>query len=410
LKPHFVSLAAIVLLSACGGAAAPSVSPAPPSAAAKPPSSASSTASAGAAAAPASAKPQASGSPSAAPAAAGDWNQVVDGAKREGQVVIMSQGGNNIADALTTGFKKRYPDVKIDFTGATGAEIAAKVINERQAGKYSVDVIVHGTTTFITSLMPAGVLDPLQPYLVGPDDSDPSKWRDSAFDFADDAGKYDLIFLAGVKVPLIYNPQQASAKDFSSYNDLLQPKWKGKIGMIDPRLAGAGLASATFWYTTQGLGKDYLVKMFGQQNVAFTPDDRQLTDWVARGQYTIGLASQDFSALDLKQRGVPLELLPAEALKEGTYLTAAWGSVGAVNRAPHPNAAKLYIDWLLSKEGQEAVAVASGYPSRRLDTSNDGLRDSVIPKPGVQYQDNSKEKYVLLKDEIIGYLKTIIPN
>ena len=86
-----------------------------------------------------------------------------------------------------------------------------------------------------------------------------------------------------------------------------------------------------------------------------TKDDRQLTDWVARGQYPIGLASNDFTALDMKARGVPIESLPADAVKEGTYLTGAWGTVGLINRGPHPNAAKLFIDFLLSQEGQEMM-------------------------------------------------------
>jgi iron(III) transport system substrate-binding protein len=396
MRSHSIwpSAAVAVFLAACGGGAPASIPSSPPTSAAAAP--------ANLATAPPSAKPAASN------AASGSWNDVLAGAKSEGQVVVLSQGGSAIAEALTAGFKQKYPDVKLDFTGATGAEIATKLLTERQAGKYSVDVIVHGTTTFITSLMPSGALDPLQPALVGPDDSDPKQWRDG-YDFADDAGKYDLIFTGGVKVPMIYNPKLMSASDVTSYKDLLDPKWKGKIAMIDPRLAGAGLASATFWYVTPGLGKDFLDKFFTQQQVMLTPDDRQLTDWVAQGKYVIGLAAQDFSALDLKQRGVPIELLPAEGVKEGTYLTAAWGSAGLVNRAPHPNAARVYLNWILSKQGQEDVSKASGYPSRRLDTSNAGLRDSVVPKPGVNYQDNSKEQYVKLKDEIIAYLKPLIP-
>ena len=114
-------------------------------------------------------------------------------------------------------------------------------------------------------------------------------------------------------------------------------------------------------------------------------------------------------AKSLTEAGVPIEFLHADGLKEGTYVTAAWGSLGAINKAPHPNAAKVYMDWLLSKEGQEGISKASGYPSRRLDASTAGLPDAVIPKPGVEYQENAKEKYVVLRDEIITYLKTIIP-
>ncbi len=399
-----VGIAAIIALAACGGTT-PAASPS--SAAAKPASAPASAAAPAASAKPASVAASAAAKP-APSGAAGDWNQVVAAAKQEGEVVVMGQGGNNVVEALTGGFKKAYPDIKIDFTGATGGEVANKLLTERKANRFSVDVTVHGTTTYVAQLVPAGAVDPLQPYLVGPNNRDPSKWRDG-YTFADDAGKYDFMMLVGVKVPLIYNPTMMKASDLKSYKDLLDPKWKGKIAMYDPRVAGSGLASATFWYTTPGLGKDYLKELFGKQNVIFTTDDRQLTDWVARGQYPIGLAAQDFSAIELKERGVPIEFLHADALKEGTYVTAAWGSLGAINKAPHPNAAKVYMDWLLSKEGQEGISKASGYPSRRLDASTAGLLDAVIPKPGVEYQENAKEKYVVLRDEIITYLKTIIP-
>jgi len=407
INRFWIGLLAAGVLSACGGSA-PAVSP---SAAAKPASAPASAAASAAASPKPSTSAAASSAPSAKPAAsgaaAGDWNQVVAAAKQEGQVVVMGQGGNNVVDALTAGFKKAYPDIKIDYTGATGPEIANKLLTERQAGRFTVDVVVHGTTTFITQLIPAGALDPLQSHLIGPNDRDPSKWREG-YTFADDAGKYDFMLLVGVKVPLIYNPKAMSPSDLKSYKDLLDPKWKGKMAMFDPRSAGSGLASATFWYTTPSLGKDYLKEFFGKQGVVLTSDDRQLTDWVARGQYPIGVAAQDFSAIELKERGVPVEFLHADGLKEGTYVTAAWGSLGAVNKAPHPNAANLYIDWLMSKEGQEAMAKASGYPSRRLDASTAGLADAVIPKPGVEYQENAKEKYVVLRDEIVGYLKTVI--
>lgn len=333
---------------------------------------------------------------------------MIDGANAEGHLTVFSQGSDTIQEGLTTDFQKDYPNIQVDFTGATGGEISTKLITERQAGQYNVDVVVHGTTTFITSLIPAGVLDPLPPALIGPDDSDPSQWLGGDYDWADAENQYDMIFMAGVKVPLIYNPSLVSPSDLSSYKSLLDPKWKGKIAMIDPRGAGSGLASVTFWYTTPSLGPDYVQQFFTNQDVALSTDDREVSDWVARGEYPIGLATQDFAALDLKARGVPIELLPAEDIQEGTYLTAAWGSVGIVNRAPHPNAARLYINWLLSEEGQADASKASGYPSRRLDASTEGLRDSVIPKPGVSYQDNSKEQYVLLKDAILNFLKPLL--
>ncbi|HLQ34496.1 MAG TPA: extracellular solute-binding protein, partial [Chloroflexota bacterium] len=298
----------------------------------------------------------------------------------------MSQGGTGIVEGLTAGFKSKYPEVQVESTVGNGGEIATKLLTQRQAGRFEVDVVVHGTTTMIADLMPAGAIEPIGPFLVGPNDSDPAKWTGGRFEFADEAGKYDLIFTGAVKVPFMYNPNAVSPGEFKTYKDLLQPKWRGKLAMIDPRDAGPGLATATFFYTIPSLGKDYLKQLFGQ-GVVLTRDFRQLADWVARAQYPIGLGASDTAAFELKQKGVPIEFLSPEALQEGSYLTSGWGSVAVVNRAPHPNAARLYLDWLLSKEGQQSVARAAGYPSRRLDASIDGLPPAMVPKPGVEYQE-----------------------
>jgi iron(III) transport system substrate-binding protein len=344
-----------------------------------------------------------------APSAAGAWDQVLAAARREGQVVLMSQGGADIPAALSEGFRQKYPDIALEqiTTAAAGGELSAKLLQERAAGQYRVDVVVLGTTTMLTGLVAAGAADPIQPYLVGPNVTDPSKWRTGKIEFADDAETYSVIFLGGVKTPFVYQPGLVNLAELKSYKDLLDPRWRGKVSMIDPRGPGSGLASATFLYKTPGLGKEFLAELFAN-GLVLTRDDRQQADWVARGQYPIGLATSDFAAVALKNSGVPIEFLPGDHLQEGTYLTASGGSVGVINRAPHPNAAKVYVDWLLSKEGQEAAARAYGYPSLRADASTEGLPSFLIPKAGVPYDQSAKEPYVRLKDEVTEFLKTVI--
>jgi iron(III) transport system substrate-binding protein len=346
-----------------------------------------------------------------AQSAAAAWEQVLAAARREGQVVLMSQGGGEIPAALSEGFRQKYPDIALDqiTTAAAGGELSAKLLQERAAGQYRVDVVVLGTTTMLTGLVPAGAADPIKPYLVGPNTTDPAQWRTGKLEFADDAETYNVLFLGGVKTPFVYHPGQVNLAEVKTYRDLLDPKWRGKVSMIDPRGPGSGLASATFFYKTPSLGKEFLTELFAN-GLVLTRDDRQQADWVARGQYPIGLATSDFAAVALKNSGVPIEFLPGDHMPEGTYLTASGGSVGVINRAPHPNAAKVYVDWLLSKDGQEAAARAYGYPSLRVDASTEGLPSFLIPKAGVQYDQSAKEPYVRLKDEVTEFLKTVIKD
>jgi len=322
-------------------------------------------------------------------------------------VAVYSQSGSTVADALSGAFAKAYPDIKIEYSGTGGAELATKLITEHQAGKATADVALHGTTTLF-DLVKAGALDPLEPALGGPD-LERSKWMGGKLVYADDAEKYVLMMTAGVSAPFIYNSNTVSASDFKSWKDLLNPKWKDKLAMFDPRVAGNGTAMAQFWYLTPSLGKDFIKQLF-TQNVTLSKDDRQLSDWVGRGQFAIGVAAQGFEAIQLKKNGVPIEFMRADNLQEGSFFTTSFGSVGLVNKGPHPNAAKVYLNWLLSKQGQESLAGASGYPSRRTDASTSGLLEAGIPKPGAQYLELNQEQYVRQRPESIDYVKSVIPN
>jgi iron(III) transport system substrate-binding protein len=353
------------------------------------------------------AEPAASpGAPAARPDPAAAWGEVLAAARREGRVVVRGPVGADARDGLVQGFQERYPEIQVDYSGARGTEQAPKLIAEHQAGQHLVDVLVNGTTTQI-DLLDAGILDPIQPYLVGSEVQSAAGWLGDKFDFADDQGKAILVFHSAVKVPLAYNPRLISPTDIKSYKDLLDPKWRGKLAMLDPRSAGAGLATATFFYTTPSLGQDFLSQILAA-GLVFSKDERQILDWVARGQYPVALAPSETVAVELVRRGLPIESLDAEALQEGNYFTSGFGAVGVLNKAPHPNATKVYVNWLLSREGQTEVSRAVGYPSRRLDVPTEHLNPSMIPKPGMRYQENYKEPYVRIREELVTFLRTAI--
>ncbi len=108
-----------------------------------------------------------------------------------------------------------------------------------------------------------------------------------------------------------------------------------------------------------------------------------MVEWVAQGKYAI-LVSPTGLENQLLQRGLKFGLLP-EFKDYGGYTSPAFGSLSLINRAPHSNAVKVFLNWLLGKEGQMAWSKVMGEPSRRLDVPTDHVPSYRIPKPGGKY-------------------------
>lgn len=398
--PGFLA-AALVMVSACAPAQ-PSPPAAPPKPAATSPSKADQ-------AAPPAASPVAKPAEKPAPKPSAEWEQTVAAAKGEGRVVVIGGPGDGVREGMTQGFQRKYPEIQVEFSGVVGSQIAPRVLAEVSSGQRVTDIVVTGTTTIIESLLGANALERIPPFLVGPETQDLTVWRGGKFSFADEAGQYNMVISAYAKGPFVYNTTVVNPSQFTSWKDLLQPNWKGKIAMVDPRLAGGGLATATFWYAAPALGKEFIQSFFAN-DVTIATDNRQLLDWVARGQYPIEIGAGDLETVEAIRRQLPIKYLEPTALREGAYVTAGGGSMAILANPPHPNATKVYLDYLLSQQGQLEYSRGGGFPSMRRDVPTDHILDVLVPKDGVQYQDNHSERYVRMRGEIIEFLNTVLPR
>jgi ABC-type Fe3+ transport system substrate-binding protein len=151
-------------------------------------------------------------------------------------------------------------------------------------------------------------------------------------------------------------------------------------------------------------------QLFAKQKVVLSHDDRQLLEWLVQGRYAIVISPSETAATGLKAKGLQADLVGAEQFKEGSYLTAGNGSVVLINRAPNPNAARVFLNWLLTREAQTTASQLIGHVSRRLDVPRDHVNPSILPKEGVDYQPNYKEEYVNLRDEVVAVLKEVLKN
>jgi iron(III) transport system substrate-binding protein len=336
------------------------------------------------------------------------WEQVVAAAKKEGAVAVIGPQGSETRDALTRGFQKKYPDIRVELVSMGGSQIGPKLLNELAASRLTTDVVITGSTTALETLVPGKAAAPIKTALGGPNTRDVSKWRGGKLMFSDEAQTYNLIFSSYVKAPFIYNSNLASAGDFKSWKDLLEPKWHGKIALKDPLSAGGGLGNSTLWYSHENLGKDFIRRLLTQKDIVMPRDDRQMLDFAARGKYPIAIGPSDVLTNEFIGRGLPLKHLHPETLKEGTYITAGNGTLVIVRNAPHPNALRVYVDYLLSPEGQLEWSKAAGFASLRRDVPKDHVQDILVPKEDMSYPLISTEKYVRLRDEVVDFIKTVV--
>jgi iron(III) transport system substrate-binding protein len=350
--------------------------------------------------------------PAAAASKTSSWEKTVAAAKAEGRVVIMGPAGADVRDAFTEGFQKKYPGIQVDYNGMAGAQVAPKLLNELSAGVYRTDLIIAGTITAIESLIPANAIVPIQPYLAGPETQDLSKWKGGKFDFSDNSEKFNLVFGNRLQVAFVYNRDMVASGKIKSWKDFLNPEWKGKLAMLNPARAGASQGWVTFWYIkeSQGFGKNFVRQLFATQEVVLSNDERQLLDFVARGRYPIAIGPSGTQAFEMKNKGLPVELFGSAALQEGGVISASNGTVMVPRNVPHSNAVKVYLDYLFSREGQHVWSKATGLTSRRRDVANDHIPEVLVPKEGAKYLEDYKEPFVILRDEVVGFVNSVLPR
>jgi len=363
LRSLYRALGAASLVVGVLAACAPAAAPAP----AAPPASGATTV-------------QSAGEPPPPAGGTAVWEQLVAPARQDGKVVLVGPPGQVYRDALVE-FQKRFPDVALEYTGQSGRDFIPRVLGERGAGQYLWDVHVGGPESVNLELKPAGALDPIKPALSLAEVLDDTKWL-GGFDagFMDRERQYTYGFQGDLSQHVWVNRELIPESELSTVEQLTDPKWKGKITWNDPSAAGSGSAIAGYWLLLKG--EDWLRTLY-QQDVVATRDLRQQVEWVVRGRYPIAIGGDSTTLLEFQQQGLGAQVKTLAMYSElGGRLSPGFGNVMLMNRAPHPNAARLYLNWLLSREGQTSFATITERNSRRLDVQ--GLPDTA-PRPGVEY-------------------------
>jgi len=342
---------------------------------------------------------------SAIPAPAGDWDDLVKAANVEGEVDVHGGPGKLYEQVLTQGFRKAFPQVKVVFSGSSGRDAVPQITRERAAGVYHWDVYVGGTPSILQTLMPKGAFVPLRPAFILPEITDDKAWFGGLDLGWMDAGKtYVLGFEASVTAPVMVNWDFVAHDDLKSHEDLLAPRFAGKIVWDDPRLPGAGVGVAQ--RLLNNYGAPFLQRLLAEQKIVYMSNPRQEAEWLVRGQYPIGLGTAAEEIRPFQQQGLGKNIAPFDMKLPHPTMSTGFGTVSMMDHAPHPSAAKLYINWLLSKAGQTDWG-QTGHNSRRLDVPHPD--PASFPVAGMSYGADQSEAAIPVREEAADVAKKFIP-
>jgi iron(III) transport system substrate-binding protein len=288
---------------------------------------------------------------------------LLEGARKEGQVVFYASMEAVSAQKIVAAFEKKYPFIKVDATRIGSERMATRLVAEAQARKVRADVVQQSGFDFFGGLQ-KGLFDSY---------FSPER---AAFtpEYRDEKGLW--VMPAATLNVIAYNKKMVAAGDApKSFWDLVEPKWKGQLLMDENESKWmAGMIS----YFGEAKAMDLMRKLAGQ-DIQFRTGHSLLQTLLAAGERAVVVVAFANGVDRLKKDGAPIEWVGAEPIIGLTFGSAV------VKDAPHPNAARLLSDFLLSREGQEVIASA-GYYSPRADVSSPILKEApakakIVPLP-----------------------------
>jgi len=275
-------------------------------------------------------------------------DDLIAGAKREGGLVLYLSTNLTDANGLIQLFKQKYPFINVDFFRADNEKLLNRILTESTTGKFNGDVIM--ISSFEVRVL-------LQKKLLQKYSSPHSQFYPEGF--TDKDGFWTSVY--SIPRVIAYNTKMVRPELApKTFDDLLNPRWKGGFGMSD---------SATLWYTGflkyagEEKGRDFMRKLAAQKP-AFRDSETVIIQLLGAGEFPLGLV-YSHQAATMKKRGAPVEWV-----RTAQPIVTGLKPIGLSAKAQHPNAGKLFIDVALSKEGQELIKSFNRIPDRGDVTSD----------------------------------------
>lgn len=311
------------------------------------------------------------------------WSDLEAAARKEGTVSIMTTVGTsfrNWAQAAQTAM----PGIAIDLEQQPNSEqIANKILAERAASVYNFDLIISAAVSALPRLKPVGAVDNLRALLFRPDVLDNKAWHGGFNTWADNEKSYGFPLSESLVMPAI-NTDLVHPGELKDARSLLDPKWKGKIILGDIR-SGAERVLMTSIRLRDG--DDAVRRLLVDQKPTFVLDIRQVAEGLVRGTYAIGHGMAPPNLREFIDAGLAGNVKFVD-IPDVTFITYTF-SLWAANRPPHPNAQKLFANWMLSKAGMQLLSSNLSLNVRRTDVPL--VDPNSVARPGQHYFFSSSE-------------------
>ena len=323
------------------------------------------------------------------------WETTVAAGKKEGRVTIYSHLGRETIQWLQNTFKSKY-GINVEVISGQDGEILQKMTQERKANLNIVDVVMLAGGAYVQVLKPQGMIQPMEEQLILPEVTDDKRWLGGRFPWFDK----DRMVVAPVASYFSYmliNTELVKKGEITAYKDLLDPKWRGKIVSFDPTKASPSQTFVNYFIPRllgPEAGKEYL-KALAKQDLSYVTDARQIIEWVAKGKFPIAIGASGQGTVSFVKAGAPISFVRPQ---EGGLLAGAANLMSIVKDNPHPNATAVFLNWLLTAEGQAGFAANQLSPSLRLGVPYTGpdqfpvvqSGDKTIPSDETFYVEGQK--------------------
>jgi len=297
--------------------------------------------------------------------------KTIELAKKEGRVSFYTSMGADESKLVADAFQAKYPAIKVEITRLGSEKLLQRMLNEYRAGSHLCDTVTNSGMEIVM----LGRAKILARYFTPEFSSFLPEARDTTWGWADMYSNIRLVAFNTRLVPKDKIPRR--------YEDLLDPTWKDQIGFPEGQFS---------WFATMMkiMGETNGRKFFqglARQNLNYRNSQVLVTQFVAAGEFSLGF-TYDTQVLRFKKRGAPLDIAPMP------FITKNIHPLALAAQAPHPNAGKVFIDYVLSKEGQTFI-------------KNMGR---VISRSDIAQDEFAKTKIILDDPTIIDRLPSVIED